>query len=304
MKFPPENLTGSLLEESCIFEVPSDVFIEFPYIRRSSVIVHAQSDRNLAEADCAATVTYLATGQNVLCERMVEPKFAKYTAISPSAVVTERMGVSAATTISVGIEAVAGAVSIVVQLRRTSSAPLFIRRDTIRIAKTRKPESFLPDCAVLLVSEQSRPRYLAKCEPGRHVLSSRFSIGAKGLMLTMTPFRLSGVRVRRKIGYIAFLDSGDVGAIPIPRARRLERPDRFNKVIYVPAMAHFFAGELYPLSEQDVCFYDIYSLRLRRTRKSIGLPTGVNVFERVALDLHQAALERSRGDFMALMQHE
>ena len=298
----PSDLNTSIGQESCLFEVTAEFSADFSLLRKSRIVFRALAADQIRAEDCAFHVTYLSGERNVLHEQVEFGQVSNLSYVNPNAIASREFDLLTATTISLPLEPVAGADTITVLFRQDTGRSMFIRRDTIRLERADREEVVPPHSLLIKIAPGHEPRYLKSVTTGRHVFTSRACIGLKGLICTMTAMNELGQRTQGSLGLVARLASFGAGAIAIPRARRLERPERFNKEIIIPEGATFITGRILTIASNAECFYDIQALKISRFRHSVGIPVGIALFEQVSLQIHEAALATSRDEFLSLMQ--
>ncbi len=295
----------TLALESCLFEATAPLRMEFDYLPGARVIFRALSSQPLSEDVCGFDLCYLSIERNILHVETQAARIRNETFVNPLAVGAREFNLEVASTLILPLSRVVGAHSVIVVWRGGARSPIFLRRDTIRVEGLNKKEDVAPAHSVLLsIAPLAKPEFLAHAPAGRAVFGSRSCIGAKGLIVTVTALDRKGRKTAREIALAARLASLGADAIVVPRARRLERPERFNKEIGLPADAAYVRGAIMTIAQDAESHYDIMGLKFSRYRHAVGIPSGVALFEQVSLQLHQEALTRSREEFIALMQND
>jgi hypothetical protein len=296
----PLDLNTSLAQESCLFEVPDEFAVEFSFHSKARVIFRALSVNAIDEKDLSCRLTYLSGERNILHDAHVHGKVGNVSYVNPNSIASREFAISIASTVSLTLDPILGAETVVIKI--STKQPLFVRRDTIRLELPGKAEIVSPHSLLLTISELSKPRYLAHVTSGRHIFTSRSCIGAKGVIFTIDALDELGHRTKAAVGLVARLSTMDTGAIAVPRARRLERPERFNKEITIPEKTAYVRGAISTIASNAECFYDIFALKISRFRHAVGIPVGIALFEQLSLRIHENALSSSRHEFLALMQ--
>lgn len=293
-----------LRHESCLFEATGGFKADFEYRRRGRIVFRILTAEAPQPGEYSFEASYLSIERNVLHVQREKAQLSTPQDTNLTAIATQRFTLAKAATISLPIADVPGASSVTVNFSSQSGNSLFVRRDTLRVEQ-REGENQSPPFSVLLaVSASMRPRYIALASPGRHVFTSRSCLGVKGIILTMDALDRTGKRMGQDVGLASKLSALNSSAVAIPRARRLERPERFNKEIIFPEDIGHVSGVIMSIADDWECYYDIMSLKFAKFRHSVGIPVGVSLFEEMSLKIHQEASSRSREEFLSLMSTE
>jgi hypothetical protein len=299
---PPEG--APLRHESCLFEATGGFRADFEYRRRGRVVFRVLASEAPQPGNYSFEASYLSIERNVLHTQREKAQVSNAQDTNLTAIAAQHFMLAKATTVSLPMMDVPGASSVTVKFFSQSADSLFVRRDTMRVEQ-REGENQSPPFSVLLaVSASMRPRYIALASPGRHVFSSRSCLGVKGIILTMDVLDRAGKKMGQDVGLASRLSSSSSSAVAIPRARRLERPERFNKEIIFPEDVGHVSGMIMSIADDWECYYDIMSLKFSKFRHSVGVPVGVSLFEEMSLKIHQEASARSREEFLSLMSTE
>jgi hypothetical protein len=294
----------ALRNESFLFEVKRSFSADFQVLRKARVVARLLTLNEIEPNSCQFTLRYLSGERNVLREQIQTARISNVSQVKRDSVPFRIFGLTTASTASLVLEDVSGAESVIVIFRRNNSSPIFVRRDTLRLEHSNKETAIFPHSILVTISDEEKPRYLARTGAGRRVFTSRACIGSKGVMFILRILDKYGERIPEGLSAVAHLASIDGGAIVIARARRLERPERFNKELDMPTGARFLVGNILPITGSTESLCDVSSFKISQFRHAVGFPVGVALFEQEALAIHKTALAQSQEAFLSLRHDE